>query len=149
MAPQGRALQHEAATILKDWEQFGCPTATGKDWTTAQIQAAIDTIRLGHPTDRSTLMRRRVGFRLLLGPHQSPVRHFQRRRQKVHHNASIRGEGQIRQKHSAHRRRSRNLLHQHHRAIANGSGAGTLTLGQQGQHSSSAPSDCKREHTGN
>lgn len=42
MAPQGRALQHEAATILKDWEQFGCPTATGKDWTTAQMQAAID-----------------------------------------------------------------------------------------------------------
>jgi len=42
MAPQGRALQHEAAPILKDWEQFGCPTATGKDWTTAQIQAGID-----------------------------------------------------------------------------------------------------------
>jgi len=42
MAPQGRALQHKAATILKDWEQFGCPTATGKDWTTAQIQAAIN-----------------------------------------------------------------------------------------------------------
>ena len=42
MAPQGRALQHEAATILKDWEHFGCPTATGKIWTTVQIQAAIE-----------------------------------------------------------------------------------------------------------
>ena len=42
MAPQERALQHKAATILKDWEQFGCPTATGKDWTTAQIQAVIN-----------------------------------------------------------------------------------------------------------
>ena len=42
MAPQGLALKHEAATILKDWEQFGCPTATGSDWTTTQIQAAIN-----------------------------------------------------------------------------------------------------------
>ena len=42
MAPQGLALKHEAATILKDWEQFGCPTATGNDWTTTQIRAAIN-----------------------------------------------------------------------------------------------------------
>ena len=42
MAPQGLALKHEAAAILKDWEQFGCPTATGRDWTTEEIQAAID-----------------------------------------------------------------------------------------------------------
>jgi len=42
MAPQGLSLKHEATTILKDWEQFGCPTATGNDWTTTQIRAAID-----------------------------------------------------------------------------------------------------------
>jgi hypothetical protein len=42
MAPQGLALKHEATAILKDWEQFGYPTATGRDWTTKEIQAAID-----------------------------------------------------------------------------------------------------------
>ena len=42
MAPQGLALEHEAATILEDWEQFGCPTKTGRDWTLDEIQAAID-----------------------------------------------------------------------------------------------------------
>ena len=42
MAPQALALKHEAAAILRDWEQFGCPTATGRDWTTKEIQAAID-----------------------------------------------------------------------------------------------------------
>ena len=42
MAPQGLALKHEAADILRDWEQFGCPTATGKDWTINEIRAAID-----------------------------------------------------------------------------------------------------------
>ncbi len=31
MMPQGLALKHEAAAILRDWEQFGCPTATGRD----------------------------------------------------------------------------------------------------------------------
>ncbi len=24
------------------WEQFGCPTATGRDWTTKEIQVAIN-----------------------------------------------------------------------------------------------------------
>ena len=42
MAPQGLALQHKAANILKDWEKFGCPTKTGRDWTLNEIQAAID-----------------------------------------------------------------------------------------------------------
>jgi len=42
MAPQGLALHHEAAGILAEWEQMGCPTCTGRDWTTAEIQAAID-----------------------------------------------------------------------------------------------------------
>jgi hypothetical protein len=42
MAPQGLALQHEAAQLLTDWEKFGCPTMTGWDWTLEQIQAAIN-----------------------------------------------------------------------------------------------------------
>ena len=42
MAPQGLAQQHEAAELLADWAQFGCPTKTGRDWTLAEIQAAID-----------------------------------------------------------------------------------------------------------
>jgi len=42
MAPQGLALQHEVADLLTDWEKFGCPTQTGRDWSLAEIQAAID-----------------------------------------------------------------------------------------------------------
>jgi hypothetical protein len=42
MAPQGLALKHEAADLLSDWEQFGCPTQTGCNWTLEEIQAAID-----------------------------------------------------------------------------------------------------------
>ena len=42
MAPQGLALHHEAARLLAEWEQMGCPTCTGRDWTTAEIQEAID-----------------------------------------------------------------------------------------------------------
>ncbi len=42
MAPQGLALNHEAAGLLADWEQFGCPTRTGRDWTLNKIQAAIN-----------------------------------------------------------------------------------------------------------
>ena len=42
MAPQGLAQKHEAAELLADWEQFGCPTKTGRDWTFAEIQAGID-----------------------------------------------------------------------------------------------------------
>ena len=42
MAPQRLALQHEAAGLLSEWESFGCPTNTGRDWTLDKIQAAID-----------------------------------------------------------------------------------------------------------
>jgi hypothetical protein len=42
MAPQGLTLKHETAHLLRDWEQFGCPTAAGRDWTIQEIQAAID-----------------------------------------------------------------------------------------------------------
>ena len=42
MAPQGLAQQHEAADLLSDWEKFGCPTHTGRDWTFEEIQAAIN-----------------------------------------------------------------------------------------------------------
>ena len=42
MAPQGLAQKHEAAELLADWEKFGCPTQTGRNWTVEEIQAAID-----------------------------------------------------------------------------------------------------------
>jgi hypothetical protein len=42
MAPQGLALKHEAADLLSNWEQFWCPTQTGRDWTLEEIQAAIN-----------------------------------------------------------------------------------------------------------
>ncbi len=50
MAPQGLALKHKAAELLSDWETFGCPTRTGRDWTLGEIQAAID-----HGTHKSAL----------------------------------------------------------------------------------------------
>jgi hypothetical protein len=42
MAPEGLTLKHKAADILHKWEHFGCPTVVGRDWTLAEIQAAID-----------------------------------------------------------------------------------------------------------
>jgi hypothetical protein len=42
MAPQGLALQHKAAALLTDWERFGCPMQTGRDWKLVEIQAAIN-----------------------------------------------------------------------------------------------------------
>jgi hypothetical protein len=42
MAPQGLALRHEALELLAEWAQLGCPTRTGRDWSLAEIQAAID-----------------------------------------------------------------------------------------------------------
>ncbi len=44
MAPQGLAQKHEAADLLADWEKFGCPTQTGRDWTLKEIQAAINRV---------------------------------------------------------------------------------------------------------
>ena len=42
MAIQGLVQKHEAADLLADWEKFGCPTQTGRDWSLEEIQAAID-----------------------------------------------------------------------------------------------------------
>jgi hypothetical protein len=42
MVPQGLALWHEAARLLAEWAQFGCPTRRGRNWSLAEIQAAID-----------------------------------------------------------------------------------------------------------
>ncbi len=42
MAPQGLTLRHEASELLAEWAQLGCPTRTGRDWSLAEIQAAID-----------------------------------------------------------------------------------------------------------
>jgi hypothetical protein len=37
MCPAEHALQHPAAKLLKDWATFGCPTKTGKPWSTTKI----------------------------------------------------------------------------------------------------------------
>lgn len=42
MCPSGRALDHPAADLLLEYAMFGCPTRTGKDWTVAEMQSAID-----------------------------------------------------------------------------------------------------------
>jgi hypothetical protein len=42
MASQGLALQHKTAQLLTDWEKFGCPTRTGRNWTIEEIQEAIN-----------------------------------------------------------------------------------------------------------
>ena len=42
MAPQGLAPTHEAAELLNDWENLGCPTKTGREGTIGEIQAAIN-----------------------------------------------------------------------------------------------------------
>lgn len=64
MCPQGLALAHPAASLLKEWSQYGCPAMTGKDWTVEQMEAAI-----------------------VRGPHESAlcpeaIAHFQERRLK-------------------------------------------------------------------
>jgi hypothetical protein len=41
-APQGLALQHDVAQLLTDWENFGCPTRMGRNWTLRKIQIAIN-----------------------------------------------------------------------------------------------------------
>ena len=42
MCPRGLALQHPAASLLKEYAVNGCPTNTGAPWTLEQVQAAID-----------------------------------------------------------------------------------------------------------
>jgi hypothetical protein len=42
MCPNGRALHHPAAELLKDWATFGCPTKTGKPWSKSEICKAIE-----------------------------------------------------------------------------------------------------------
>ncbi len=42
MCPSGLALHHPAAGLLKEWATYGCPTCTGKPWTPAEIQEAVD-----------------------------------------------------------------------------------------------------------
>jgi hypothetical protein len=42
MCPNGWALHHPAAKLLKDWATFGCPTKTGKPWSKSEICKAIE-----------------------------------------------------------------------------------------------------------
>ncbi len=42
MCPSWLALHHPAADLLKEWSTYGCPTCTGKPWTKAEIQEAVD-----------------------------------------------------------------------------------------------------------
>jgi hypothetical protein len=38
MAPRGLTLQHKKSQLLTEWENFGCPTRTGRNWTLSKIQ---------------------------------------------------------------------------------------------------------------
>jgi hypothetical protein len=42
MCPSGLALRHPAAELLIEWSSYGCPTCTGKRWTKAEMQKAVD-----------------------------------------------------------------------------------------------------------
>ena len=42
MCPTGRALSHPTADILSDWAKFGCPTRTGRNWTTEEMWEAVE-----------------------------------------------------------------------------------------------------------
>ena len=42
MCPTGRALNHPASKILRDWATFGCPTRTGRNWSTKEIWEAVE-----------------------------------------------------------------------------------------------------------
>ncbi len=42
MCLTGLAVEHPAAAILMDRVQFGCPIKTGKPWTQADIEEAIE-----------------------------------------------------------------------------------------------------------
>jgi hypothetical protein len=41
MHPKGLALYHPAASLLKEYATFGCPTQTGKMWMKAEIWEAV------------------------------------------------------------------------------------------------------------
>jgi hypothetical protein len=41
MCPNGLALQHPAAELLKDWATLGCPTQTGKPWSKEEMWEAV------------------------------------------------------------------------------------------------------------
>ncbi len=41
MHPSKQALDHEAAEMLLDWAENGCPVDTGPDWSTEQIEEAL------------------------------------------------------------------------------------------------------------
>ncbi len=42
MCPSGLALRHPATELLIEWSSYGCPTRTGKRWTKAEMQQAVD-----------------------------------------------------------------------------------------------------------
>jgi hypothetical protein len=42
MCPADLALHHPAASLLPEYATYGCPTHTGKPWTKAEMQEAVD-----------------------------------------------------------------------------------------------------------
>ena len=42
MCPTGRALNHPAADILRNWATCGCPTRTGRNWTKDEMWEAVE-----------------------------------------------------------------------------------------------------------
>ncbi len=41
MCPNGLALHHPAAKLLKEWATFGCPTRTGTPWSKEEMWEAV------------------------------------------------------------------------------------------------------------
>jgi hypothetical protein len=41
MCPNGLALKHPAAELLKEWATFGCPTRTGTPWSKEEMWEAV------------------------------------------------------------------------------------------------------------
>lgn len=41
MKPSRLAMAHLAPSLLEEWSLYGCPTATGKNWTREEMQAAV------------------------------------------------------------------------------------------------------------
>ena len=41
MHPTSYALEHDAASLLQDWAENGCPVDTGPDWDLEQIEEAL------------------------------------------------------------------------------------------------------------
>ena len=42
MCPSGIATSHPAGELLSEWATMGCPTHTGRNWTTEELWEAVE-----------------------------------------------------------------------------------------------------------